>query len=187
MSYYVPGTGLGAVAALDFSASAVWSDWLKGVPVKYGGAGDNAAGKRAANAIRAALGFLAFGNGISLDAMWGTPEDQASYTSFAQKHGVAAPAGLPIWWPSKPGLIKLEELVKVGVPVGGGTQVLTHKVGNEYVTGPAPGTGTGVAQAGMSPLMIGALVAAAVVVGGLAIAAKRKKKSSSGYEATAAA
>ncbi len=171
MSYYQTGCcGLGALGGIDFAATSVWSDWLKGAK------GDNAAGLRAANAIRAALGQLAFGSGISLNKSWGTAEDKTGYTSFAQKYGIAAPPGLPIWWPSQVGLIKLEELVKAGGTPGGGTQVVTHVVDGVIVPGPAPGgAGPAVAKAGMSTLAIGALVAVGVVAVGLAVMAKKKK------------
>lgn len=181
MSYYQTGCcGLGALGGIDFSATSVWSDWLKGAK------GDNAAGLRAANAIRAALGQLAFGSGISLNQSWGTAEDKSGYTSFAQKYGIAAPTGLPIWWPSQVGLIKLEELVKAGGTPGGGTQVVTHVVNGQIVPGPAPGGGggTAVAKAGMSPLAIGAIVAVGVVVVGLAVMAKKKKPAGTTYSST---
>ena len=184
MSYYML-SGLGAIA---FSSGAVWSDWLRGAPPTS----DNAAGRRAANAIRAALAQLGYGT-VTLDQNWGASQDKAAYSKFASDNGVSPPGGMPSWWPSQAGVDKLGELVAAGGTPGGlPVQEFHAGPGGELIPGPAPGTspiGTPVAKAGMTGMQMGLLaVAAIVVVGGLAVMSKKKKPgtASSGYGGSSA-
>lgn len=176
----------GALGAISFSAASVWSDWLAGSK------GDNAAGKRAADSIRAALGQLGFGP-VSMGAMWGSAQDKAAYGGFVDKYGVTPTSGMPKWWVNQNGLAKLEELVKAGDVVGGGEVVEFHQVGDQLVSGPKPGAkpiGAGVAKAGLSTgAMVGIAAAVLVGVGLLAMASKKKgsPSSSSTSPATTAA
>lgn len=163
-------SGFGGFGAIDFSGSAVWEDWLAG------GRGDTAAGMRAANAIRAALGQLGYGN-FTTGAAWGTSADKSGYGKFAQDQGIAAPTGMPVWWPSQVGLLKLQELTKAGGTPGGGPAQEFHTVDNVLVPGAAPGA-SGVSKASMGTLL-GLGVAALVVVGGLAMLSKKKPTDSS--------
>ena len=179
------GYGLGyygGFGAIDFNADAVWSDWLAGA------SGDNAAGMRAANSIRAALAQLGFGTS-QINAAWGTGTDKSAYSSFASQQGIPAPSGMPSWWPSKAGVIKLGELIQSGETPG--TQPVTefHQAGGQFIPGPAPGKApiaarapsggaatTGVTKAGLSTgAMIGLGALALVAVGGIALLAKKKR------------
>ena len=182
MSYYM----LSGLGAITFSSGAVWSDWLAGA------SGDNAAGKRAADAMRAALGQLGYGP-FTLGVSWGSSQDKAGYSKFASDNGISPPSGMPSWWPSQTGVDKLGELVAAGgTPGGGPVQEFHAGPSGELIPGPAPGTapiGAPVAKAGMTGTQIGLLVAALVVVGGLAVMAKKKKPgaaASSGYGGSSA-
>ena len=167
MSYY-PMTplegydGFGAVSS--FNAAAVWADWVAG-------AKDNAAGKRSADAIRAALGSLGYGP-FTFGVPW-TQSTDSEYGRFATENGVPKPAGLPMWWPSKVGLIKLGERVAQGGTPGGGTPQLTHVVGGEVVPGGGPGGEP--AKADISTgLAIGIGAVALIGIGIIAVMAKKK-------------
>jgi len=177
MSYYML-SGLGAIA---FSSGAVWSDWLRGAPPTS----DNAAGRRAANAIRAALGQLGYGT-VTLDVNWGAAQDKAAYSKFASDNGVSPPQGMPSWWPSQMGIDKLGELVAAGGTPGGlPVQEFHAGPSGQLIPGAAPGTapiGAPLAKAGMSGMQMGLLaVVAVVVVGGLAVMSKKKKPGAPGY------
>jgi len=162
--------GLGAV---EFNAGTVWQDWLAGAK------GDNAAGMRAANAIRAALSQLGFG-ATTMGVSWGSSQDKAAYGAFASKEGIPAPPGLPLWWPSQTGIIKLEELVKAGQTVGAQPVTEFHEVAGKMVPGPAPGVAPvvarpAVAKAGLTTgQMLGLGALALVAVGAIALLARRK-------------
>jgi len=175
MSYYM----LSGLGAISFSSGAVWSDWLAGAPPTS----NNAAGKRAADAIRAALGQLGYGT-VAIGQQWGTSQDKAAYSKFASDNGVSPPSGMPTWWPSQAGVDKLGELVAAGGTPGGlPVQEFHAGPSGELIPGPAPGTapiGTPTAKAGMTGTQVGLLVAALVVVGGLAVMAKKKKPGSAG-------
>jgi hypothetical protein len=160
-----PGLGFGAV---DFSAAVVWSDWLAGAPPKN----DNAAGKRAADTIRAGLGQLGYGP-FKIGVMWGSPEDKAGYTKFAQQTGMPPTSGMPTWWPNQASLQKLEELVKAGGTPGGGPVQEFHTTPAGIVSGPAPGQKA--LTAGLSTgTKIALAAAAAAVLAGVVLLGKKK-------------
>lgn len=180
MSGFGYGLGNWGFGAISFSSETVWSDWLLGASGSPPGTGPGAgaAGKRAANAIRAALGQLGFGSGQTIDASWGTASDKSSYTNFAQQEGIPAPAGLPIWWPSKTGIFKLGELVKAGAVVGDQPVQEFHEVAGQMVPGAKPGAKPIVAKAGLSTgAMLGIGALALVAVGAIALVAAKKKPS----------
>jgi len=161
MSYYLSGFG-----AIDFSSDAVWSDWLAGAN------GDNAAGKQAANSIRAALGQLGYGPFV-LDQSWGTSADKAGYTRFAQQQKIPAASGMPAWWPTQVGLIRLGELVKQGGTPGGGPVQEFHEVGGQVV--PGASSSSGATRASMSAgTKVGLVVLGLGLLGGLALMSKKK-------------
>jgi hypothetical protein len=160
-----PGLSFG-FGAVDFSASVVWSDWLAGSK------GDNAAGKRAADTIRAALGQLGYGP-FKIGVMWGSPEDKAGYTKFTQQTGMPPTSGMPTWWPNQASLQKLEELVKAGGTPGGGPVQEFHTTPAGIVSGPAPGAKA--LTAGLSTgTKIALAAAAAAVLAGVVLLGKKK-------------
>jgi len=97
-------TGFGAAPAL-FNAAATWNDWLAGAPTPTSD-GNNAAGMRAADAIRTALtqaGYGPFNMGVS----WGTSADKAGMGKFVNDNQIA-PSSNGAWWPTKQALVALE-------------------------------------------------------------------------------
>lgn len=176
MSYYM----MNGMGAIDFNAGATWSDWLAGAN------GDNAAGKRAADSLRAALGQLGYGP-FTLGVGWGSSQDKAGYGKFASDNGISAPSGMPSWWPSQQGVDKLGELVAAGgTPGGGPVQEFHAGPGGVLIPGAAPGTAPiGAAKAGMSGgMQVGLMIAALAAVAGLAVLAK-KKKAAAGHASSA--
>lgn len=167
-------SGFGAVS---FSADALWSDWLAGA------GGNNAAGKRAADTLRAALGQLGYGpvavGGMFADSSSGGALDKAAYGKFVSDNGVSPTPGMPAYWPNKAGIIKLAELVKAGGNPGGGEVQEFHDAGGTIVAGAAPGAKP-LATASLSTgMMVGIAAAAVLGIGALALFAKKKGPGSS--------
>lgn len=117
--------GLAAFGAIDFNADLVWQDWLAGA------GGNQAAGMRAANSIRAALAQLGYGT-VSMSASWGTSQDKAAYSKFVSQQGVA-PSPNGSWWPTKPGVLRLGQLVAAGGTPGGGPSIDYQVIDGEFV------------------------------------------------------
>lgn len=160
------GVGLaaayGAFGAVTFNGPAVWQDWLSGAN------GNGAAGARAADTIRAALGQLGYGP-FTMGGSWGTDADKAGYSAFVAQQGISAgPNGS--WWPTEEGILKLQQLVKAGGNPGGGPAQVFTMVDGQFVPG------------GHAPLSLvaklGLLAAAVVCVGGAAYAYKKRRKPS---------
>ncbi len=155
--------GLGATAS-TFDAASIWKDQVAGSPVASGGAGNNAAGKRAALATQAALSKLGYDtNGV--DGVWGK-DSEAAYTAFAAANGATNNAG----YPTQDGLQKIEDLLNAGVTPGPNPVVYEQHDG-QYVTV----TPSGSKQAALTPgLMIAGGAVAAIVLVGLVLAGKKK-------------
>jgi len=167
MSYYLQGVGGLGFGAVDFDSSAVWHDWLSG------GSGDNAAGMRAADAIRAALGQLGYGT-VAIGQPWGTASDKAAYSKFAAQQNIPAASGMPTWWPTQTGVTRLGELAKAGGTPGGGPAQQFHTVDGQVIPGGVgPGGAATAAMSGGEKL--GLLVLALGALGAVALVAKRKK------------
>jgi peptidoglycan hydrolase-like protein with peptidoglycan-binding domain len=162
---YSGGCCGGFGASIDFNADAVWSDCLAG------SAGNNAAGKRCGQAIQAALNQLGYGP-LTVDGQIG-PATIAAIKRFAADNGFGNAT-----WPTKPMLIKMQELLAAGEKPGPGAAVESHIVGGEVIPGSAPGTG--VSKAGMGiGLALGIGAVALVGIGAIAIMSKKKGASKS--------
>ncbi len=168
MSYALQGLGASGFGAITFEPSAVWADWLAG------SAGDNAAGARAADEIRAALGQLGYGT-EKIGQSWGTPQDKAAYSAFVQQQNLPASSN-GSWWPTQLGITRLGDLVKQGGTPGGGSSQQFHLENGVVVPGAAPGSSTASMSTGAK---IGLVVVALGILGAAAIFSK--KRSPSGY------
>jgi peptidoglycan hydrolase-like protein with peptidoglycan-binding domain len=172
MSYHAiqDGTGLAGLGAFDafgatadFNATGIWGDCLAG------SSGNNAAGKRCGQAIQAGLNQLGYGP-LAVDGQIG-PASIAAIKKFGQDNGLGS-----ITWPTEAMVIKMQELLGAGATPGPNAPIESHKVGDQYVPGPAPGKPSAVgAKAGMSTgAMIGLGVVVLLGVGALAYASKKK-------------
>lgn len=183
MSYTLMGFGAAGLGSIDFSADEVWSYWLAGAPPKN----DIAAGKLAADKIRAALSQIGYGP-FQMGVMWGTAADKTEYGRAVGEQGIPPTPGMPSWWPNKDAMLKLQELVQVGDNVGGKETPEYHQVGNQIVQGKSPAqiaaekkaaaskVAASANKAGMSTgTAIGIGVVALVALGGLAYFAKKKR------------
>jgi hypothetical protein len=166
MGAYFPGhprrrsmRGFGSMAS-TFNAEAVWAD------VQAGAAGNNLAGKRAAQAIQAGLSELGYScppTGSFDNATI------AQWKSFKSKNGLPAGSGLV----QKDGLVLMEAQLKQGKVTGPNEPVSYVTDGGEYIkedsiTPKKAGIGMGMM------LLLGA-----VVVGGVVLIAKKKKSQQS--------
>jgi len=162
---YGVGTAFGAVSG--FNGAATWSDWLAGA------SGNNAAGMRAADAIRAALGGIGYGP-FTVGVSWGTSADKAGFSKFVSDNGLTAgPNGS--WWPTQQALLKLEEAAAQGGNQGGGPIQNFHVVDGQQIPGASPAS-----KAAMTGTTIGLLVGGALILGFLAYRAKKKDTRSGG-------
>ncbi len=175
MAAYGGLRGFGA-AGTDFNADAVWSDFLAG------SSGNNAAGKRATQSIQAALNQLGYGpltlTGVIDSALQGALKKFSGDNGFGSAN-----------WPTKPMVVKMEELLRAGESPGPNEPVASHKVGDEFIPGVDPTTGkSGLATAGMSTgMMIGIGALAVAGIGLLAVMAKKKKPGTGSTSASAKA
>lgn len=154
-------SGFGATG-LAFDAAGIWTDWAAGA------AGDNAAGKRAAQQIQAALAQLGYTDNTNkplvVDGSWGAKSGYA-YTTFSAAQGTTT-NGI---YPTQDGIMKIGDLLNAGVTPGPGPSVTYHNEGGVLV--PTGGT----SKASMSTgLMIAGGALLAVIIGGLALAGKKK-------------
>lgn len=167
---YLMLSGMGAIAfgaaVMEFNAEAVWADCLAGSSCKTGKESTCGASKRCGQQVQAALNALGYGP-LTVDGQIGTGTI-AALKRFSADNGFGTAS-----WPTKPMLIKMEELLKAGEKPGPGPAVESHVVGGEIVPGAAPGGG--IMGAGMSTgLALGLGAIALVGVGALAFFAKKK-------------
>jgi hypothetical protein len=179
-SYYefAPHQVYSGFGAFEFSGAQVWSDWVAGTKCCAGAMAGKAGchldpsckkARAAVDTIRAGLQQLGYG-GLGMGAIWGS-KDQAALKKFTTDMNIQASGGMP----TKGNLLVMEEKLTAGEAPGPHPPIETHKVGEEFVPGPAPGE-TPLAKAGMG--MGGFLALGLVglaVVGGVVLVRSRKK------------
>jgi hypothetical protein len=162
------GTGGCGFGAIEFNSSEAWSNWVACSAAWQLGKKVIPQCKDAADLIRAALGQIGYGK-LPMGTPWG-PADQSAYKQFAADHNLAQTGGMP----TKGGLDVIQESIENRKKPGPKPIVETHKVGREFVPGPAPGQ-----QALSAGLGVGGIVAIGLVglavVGGIALVRKKKK------------
>lgn len=163
-AYFLPRQGralrgMGSSATSTFSADAVWADVLAGAPPTN----NNAAGRRAAQAIQAGLNELGFGP-IPVSGSFDSTT-QAAWKSFKSKNGLPMGSGLV----QKDGLVLMEAQLKQGIVSGSNAPVTYEVVDGQYI----PTTSIAPKKAGLGMGMM--LLLGAVVVGGVVLYAKKKK------------
>lgn len=158
----IPTGGSGQVFGPDnFNAEAIWVDCLAG------SGGNNAAGKRCGQAVQMALNKLGYGP-LVVDGQIGSGTI-AAIKRFSADNGFGTAT-----WPTKPMLIKMEELLKAGQKPGPGAAIDAHVVGGEVV--PGSGSSSGLSTAGMGlGLALGIGAVALLGIGAIAVMAKKKK------------
>jgi hypothetical protein len=149
--------GFGA-AGLTIDPAQTWNEWVAGA------GGDNAAGKRAAQALQAALNQLGYGP-LTVDGVWG-PKSGAAFKAFAAAQGTTTND----IYPTQDGIEKIALLLQGGAKPGPAPAVQYELIGGQYVTT------SGLKTAGLGTgLLIAGGAAAAIILGGLVLGAKKKK------------
>jgi hypothetical protein len=170
MSYY-PEEGVGeylathGFGAIEFDAATVWQDWYAGAPE---GGGNNAAGKRAAQKLQAALDQLGYGP-LTVDGKWGKLSGTA-LQAFSRQFNTTVNCGAGVCYPTQDAIAAIGVALGSGKTPGRATPIVYDETSpGVYVerdVGAKPKM-AGMAMAGVAALVV-------VAVGALVLGAKKK-------------